>query len=192
MRTDLEPWQLFSLDETGDPGRRNGGIGKGKKLNPMINEQHQLSRRRFLAASVTASLSSTAVTTFAAKDPKVKITSIDVFPIRYPTVGYFKFFEGPRGTYGRSAVVVKITGDDGTVGWGQSVPVYTWSYETLESVKTTIERGILKDASRSLQKYLISASSSPVAPSCKTKAAATSSPLRLWGRPKTTASATCG
>jgi L-alanine-DL-glutamate epimerase-like enolase superfamily enzyme len=68
----------------------------------------------------------------------MKIDRIDVFPVRYPTVGYFKFFEGPRGTYGRSAVLVKMTGDDGTVGWGQSVPIYTWSYETLETATVAI------------------------------------------------------
>ena len=38
-------------------------------------------------------------------------------------MGRFKFFEGPRGQpAGRPAVLVKITADDGTVGWGQSVP----------------------------------------------------------------------
>jgi L-alanine-DL-glutamate epimerase-like enolase superfamily enzyme len=47
--------------------------------------------------------------------------------------GYFKFFTGPRGAFGRAAVLVKITADDGTVGWGQSVPVAKWSYETLET-----------------------------------------------------------
>ena len=61
------------------------------------------------------------------------IRQIELFPLRYPTVGYFKFFQGPHGTYGRAAVMVKMTADDGTVGWGQSVPVSTWSYETLES-----------------------------------------------------------
>ena len=41
------------------------------------------------------------------------------------------FFEGPGGAYGRAAVIVKMTAGDGTVGWGQSVPVGRWSYETL-------------------------------------------------------------
>jgi len=62
-----------------------------------------------------------------------KIARIDLFPMRYPTVAYFKFFEGPGGSIGRAAVVVKMTVDDGTVGWGQSVPVAKWSYETLEA-----------------------------------------------------------
>jgi L-alanine-DL-glutamate epimerase-like enolase superfamily enzyme len=71
----------------------------------------------------------------------VKIARVESFPINYPTVGRFKFFEGPAGRpTGRQAVVVKITADNGAVGWGQSVPVPKWSYETLESVHSTLTR----------------------------------------------------
>src|SRR4051812_5659790 len=67
------------------------------------------------------------------------IARVETFPILYPTVGRFKFFEGPRGQpSGRPAVLVKITADNGVVGWGQSVPTPRWSYETLESVDSTI------------------------------------------------------
>jgi L-alanine-DL-glutamate epimerase-like enolase superfamily enzyme len=34
---------------------------------------------------------------------------------------------------------VRITTEDGHVGWGQSVPSHRWSYETLESVHSTIK-----------------------------------------------------
>ncbi|MBL9134336.1 MAG: hypothetical protein JNK85_00645 [Verrucomicrobiales bacterium] len=72
---------------------------------------------------------------------KVILTKIETFPMIYPTVGRFKFFEGPKGRpAGRPAVLIKVTADDGTVGWGQSVPVPRWSYETLESVVTTIDK----------------------------------------------------
>ena len=71
----------------------------------------------------------------------VKIARVESFPIKYPVVGRFKFFEGPDGKpSGRPAVVVKITADDGTVGWGESVPTPKWSYETLETVYSTITR----------------------------------------------------
>lgn len=71
----------------------------------------------------------------------VKIARIESFPISYPVVGRFKFFEGPPGTRsGRPAVVIKITADNGAVGWGQSVPIPRWSYETIESVHTTVLR----------------------------------------------------
>lgn len=58
----------------------------------------------------------------------VKIQHIKVFPYRYPLQGFFKFLSG-----GRAAIAIKITADDGTVGWGQSVPIETWSDETFEA-----------------------------------------------------------
>jgi len=64
---------------------------------------------------------------------KVRIDRIDLYPLRYPMTGYFKFFTGPHGSAGRAAVIVKITADDGTVGWGQALPIVKWSYETLET-----------------------------------------------------------
>jgi L-alanine-DL-glutamate epimerase-like enolase superfamily enzyme len=68
------------------------------------------------------------------------ITRIETFAINYPVSGRFKFFENRQGRpLGRPAVVVKITADNGNVGWGQSVPTPRWSYETLESVRSTID-----------------------------------------------------
>lgn len=70
----------------------------------------------------------------------MKIERVETFPVRYPTAGRFKFFEGPHGEpLGRPAVLVKIAADNGLVGWGQAVPVERWSYETLESVTGTID-----------------------------------------------------
>lgn len=69
------------------------------------------------------------------------IRSIEAIPVVYPVTGYFKFLPKPE----RPAVFVKATASDGTVGWGQSVPIPTWSYETLESVISTI-RGYLAPA----------------------------------------------
>ncbi len=74
-------------------------------------------------------------------DMRCAIGKIESFPVSYPTIGRFKFLEDARGKpVGRQTLVVKITGDDGTVGWGQSVPSHRWSYETLETVLTTIEQ----------------------------------------------------
>ena len=73
-----------------------------------------------------------------AKQPNAKIEHIDLFAVRYPTKGYFKFFTGPRGTYGRGAVIVKITTDAGAVGWGESIPSPKWSYETLETARIVL------------------------------------------------------
>lgn len=62
------------------------------------------------------------------------IAKIEVFPVIYPVTGYFKFFPKPE----RPAVFVKVTCEDGTFGWGESVPVPTWSYETPESVVSAL------------------------------------------------------
>ena len=90
-----------------------------------------LTRREFVgAAAATLGLSRVL---HAKESPMVKIDKIDVFSLRYPMTGYFKFFTGPHGSAGRAAILVKITADNGAVGWGQSVPIAKWSYETLET-----------------------------------------------------------
>jgi L-alanine-DL-glutamate epimerase-like enolase superfamily enzyme len=66
------------------------------------------------------------------------IEQVDIFPVRYPTVMRFKFFEGPTSGSGRPGVLIKITASDGTVGWGESVPVPRWAYESLEASVATI------------------------------------------------------
>jgi L-alanine-DL-glutamate epimerase-like enolase superfamily enzyme len=84
-------------------------------------------------------LSWTANAAWAAQAGKSRIARIDVFPVRYPMRGRFKFFEGPEGSpAGRPAVLVRVTDDGGAVGWGESVPIPKWSDETLETVTTTI------------------------------------------------------
>jgi muconate cycloisomerase len=64
-----------------------------------------------------------------------RIASVETFVVRYPVVGPFKYC--PSAT--RDTVVVKLTANSGHVGWGQSVPSPTWSYETIETVRTTID-----------------------------------------------------
>jgi L-alanine-DL-glutamate epimerase-like enolase superfamily enzyme len=76
--------------------------------------------------------------------PSISIKEIDLFPVIYPMLGRFKFFEGADGRQtGRPSVLVKVTAEDGTVGWGQSVPIPKWSYESLESVTATLSKHLL-------------------------------------------------
>lgn len=95
-----------------------------------------LNRRRFLQAATAATAAP--LLTFAKEPTMATIERIDLFPMRYPMTGYFKFFTGPHGGAGRAAVIVKITADDGTIGWGQSVPIAKWSYETLETATVAL------------------------------------------------------
>jgi L-alanine-DL-glutamate epimerase-like enolase superfamily enzyme len=77
-------------------------------------------------------LQSFAVLPFVKDAPPIR--AIEVFPVRYSVDGFFKFFSKPE----RAAVLVKVTCEDGAVGWGQSVPLPAWSYETLESATGTL------------------------------------------------------
>jgi L-alanine-DL-glutamate epimerase-like enolase superfamily enzyme len=108
----------------------------------LANGNVRCTRRAFIRTSgVSAAVLALPSPIRADRGSKVKIAKIESFPICYPVVGRFKFFEGPAGQpTGRPAVVVKITADDGTVGWGQSVPIPKWSYETLETVHSTLTR----------------------------------------------------
>jgi len=105
-----------------------------------------MKRRHFLRAAAVAGAAGATLTgvsalagvsfpgtSFPERTAGARIARIDLFPVIYPTVGYFKFFAGPKGATGRPAVVVKITADSGLAGWGQSVPIPKWSYETIET-----------------------------------------------------------
>lgn len=69
-----------------------------------------------------------------------RIASIDVFPLRLPFLTEFKISRGSVGgpAAGAPHVYVRVTAESGDVGWGESRPSPRWSYETQESVVTTI------------------------------------------------------
>ncbi len=72
-----------------------------------------------------------------------RIERVEIFVLYHPTRGYFKFL--PRDEQGRSvrpSVIVKLTTEDGLVGLGETVPTPTWSYETVQSVVTTLRHYI--------------------------------------------------
>jgi len=92
-------------------------------------------RREFLGTAAAGALSLVLPPPSSSKGrSRFRIERIELFPLRYPMTGHFKFFTGPHGSQGRAAVVVRITDDGGEVGWGQSLPIARWSYETLETV----------------------------------------------------------
>lgn len=108
----------------------------------MMNDGRRMTRREFIAAAHLAAvplLLSGGAKGATGRKP-LKIERIELFPVRYPMVGYFKFFAGPQGEGGRAAVIIKVTADDGTVGWGESVPLPTWSDETLETALVALRR----------------------------------------------------
>jgi L-alanine-DL-glutamate epimerase-like enolase superfamily enzyme len=63
------------------------------------------------------------------------ICRVEVGRFDYALVGEFKFFK----TALRPTLLVRLTDESGLQGWGQSVPVESWTYETAETVATTLE-----------------------------------------------------
>jgi L-alanine-DL-glutamate epimerase-like enolase superfamily enzyme len=63
-----------------------------------------------------------------------RIIGVDIKRFDYPLLGEFKFFKSGS----RPSILVRLTDEDGVQGWGQSVPVETWTYETVESVESTL------------------------------------------------------
>lgn len=63
-----------------------------------------------------------------------RIVQVETGRFDYALVGEFKFFSRPV----RPTVLLRLTDEDGVTGWGQSVPLETWTYETTETVETTL------------------------------------------------------
>ena len=67
------------------------------------------------------------------------IVKVEVGRYAYEVVGEFKFFKpGTDGKSYRNSVLVRLTDAEGVTGWGQSVPIPTWTYETPETVLSTL------------------------------------------------------
>ena len=63
-----------------------------------------------------------------------RIIRVDIGRVDYPLIGEFKFFKAAA----RPTILLCLTDENGLEGWGQSVPIETWTYETIESVETTL------------------------------------------------------
>lgn len=71
----------------------------------------------------------------------MKIERIEVFPVRLPLKALSRLSRGVPRTMeeGKRILLVKMTADDGTVGWGEAGPSRRWSAETTHSCYTTIK-----------------------------------------------------
>jgi muconate cycloisomerase len=72
----------------------------------------------------------------------LRIASVETFPVALPTLADFAVSGGNVARAGTPSVrvLVKVTATDGTSGWGEATPIPSWTYETLESIATTIDR----------------------------------------------------
>ncbi len=75
-----------------------------------------------------------------------RIVRVEAGRFDYKVRGHFKFFRpAADGVTYRPTILVRVTDEEGRQGWGQAVPVPSWTYETVETVETTL-RGYLAPA----------------------------------------------
>ncbi len=70
----------------------------------------------------------------------MKIERIEVLPVRLPLKALSRLSRGVPRTMeeGKRIILVKMTADDGTVGWGEAGPSRRWSAETTHSCYSSI------------------------------------------------------
>ena len=75
-----------------------------------------------------------------------RIKSVEVFPVAVPFARRFVLGSGAVGTpdeqpdQAAAVVFVKLTTEDGVVGWGEQRALPSWSYETAETIAVVIKR----------------------------------------------------
>lgn len=83
-----------------------------------------------------------APTSYTPGESQTTIAAVEVFPVQLPMIRSFSFASGSAGKAGGKAphIFVKVTDSEGAVGWGEGRPVTGWSYETLETITTTLRQ----------------------------------------------------
>lgn len=72
----------------------------------------------------------------------MKITAVEVFLLHFPVKAVFVLAGGVAATPGSPSprVLVKVSTDAGVAGWGEATPTPRWTYETSETIVTTLRR----------------------------------------------------
>ncbi|MEV8421790.1 mandelate racemase/muconate lactonizing enzyme family protein [Streptomyces niveus] len=70
-----------------------------------------------------------------------RIDRVETFAVELPTHRSFGVAGGSVAVAGRPSVRILVrVGADGLYGWGEATPIPAWTYETAESIVTTIDR----------------------------------------------------
>ncbi|GAB3893000.1 enolase C-terminal domain-like protein [Kibdelosporangium lantanae] len=71
-----------------------------------------------------------------------RIRSVEVFPVAVPFARNFVLGSGSVGSPDQAGTVVfvKLTTEDGVVGWGEQRALPSWSYETAETIAVVVKR----------------------------------------------------
>ncbi len=72
----------------------------------------------------------------------MKIVGVDVFLLDCPVKAVFVLAGGVAATPGSPSprVLVKVTIDEGVAGWGEATPTPRWTYETAETIVSTLKK----------------------------------------------------
>ena len=72
----------------------------------------------------------------------MKIAAIEVFLLGFPFKSVFVLAGGVAGSTNALShrVLVKLTTEGGAVGWGEATPTPRWTYETTETIVSTLKR----------------------------------------------------
>ncbi|MEW2355558.1 enolase C-terminal domain-like protein [Spirillospora sp. NPDC029432] len=71
----------------------------------------------------------------------LKIERVQTFPVALPTRRSFGVAGGAVAVAGRPSIRILVRVDaGGATGWGEATPIPAWTYETAESIVTTIDR----------------------------------------------------
>jgi muconate cycloisomerase len=72
----------------------------------------------------------------------MKIAALDIFVLEFPFRSPFLIAGGVAGHPGQPSprVLVRLETDGGAVGWGEATPTPRWTYETTETIVSTLRR----------------------------------------------------
>jgi muconate cycloisomerase len=99
-------------------------------------------RRDFLKTALMCPAPMLAAASDRPPDSAAVIRKVEVIPARVPYKSTFVIGRGLVATGGSTGnyVYVRIESADGHVGWGETIALPSWSYETVESIVSTVEK----------------------------------------------------
>ena len=72
----------------------------------------------------------------------MKIAALETFVLEFPFRSPFLIAGGVAGHPGQPSarIFVRLQSEDGAVGWGEATPTPRWTYETTETIVSTLSR----------------------------------------------------
>src|SRR5947208_11465969 len=74
--------------------------------------------------------------------PRMKIAALEVFTVALAFKSTFVLAGGVAGSSSQLShrVLVRLSTEGGAVGWGEATPTPRWTYETTETIVSTLRR----------------------------------------------------